>query len=704
MPKLGGPTPSIPSMPYSLDAQAIGAVIAESLNAERAAARAHEDYLRLSNELTRSMTEILAFQLRLAESLSAGGPVAERPALPPALLESIPGPFMDRQACLEFAVGSIGRVLGPKFADIDAFPTRVRLPDEPLMLVDRIVTVDGEPLSMTSGRVVTEHDVRPDGWYLDGGRIATCVAIEAGQADLFLSAWLGADFQTRGLAMYRLLDAEVTFLAGLPEPGEVIRYDIHIDHFFRHGPTHLFRFRFDGTVDGRLLLTMRGGCAGFFSPAELAAGKGIIRSLPEHAPELAKKPADWDYPVSMVRESYDDRQLDALRRGDLAGCFGQAFAGIEVKNPLTLPDGRMRLVHRVPDIDPNGGPYGLGCILAEQDIHPGDWFLSCHFIDDQVMPGTLMYECSLHALRIFLLRLGWVAEKGRAVFEPVPGVKGKLKCRGQVIESTRKASYEIFVKELGYGPEPYAVADGIMYADGRAVVEISDLSVRLTGTDREQVRRLWANKPPVRPDGKPALFGRDHILTFAEGKPSEAFGEPYQPFDQGRYLARLPRPPFSFIDRVTGVKAEPFRMKAGGEAETQFDLQPGAWYFRDNRQGLPYAVLLEAALQSCGWLTAYMGSALTSPVDLYFRNLGWRGDRVARSGSDGPNPDHHREKHRRFGFGRHRSPELPIRGLRRFRPGAVGQNPFRLFHPRGDSSIKRGCRTPPSGGPTRPNP
>jgi 3-hydroxymyristoyl/3-hydroxydecanoyl-(acyl carrier protein) dehydratase len=37
---------------------------------------------------------------------------------------------------------------------------------------------------------------------------------------------------------------------------------------------------------------------------------------------------------------------------------------------------------------------------------------------------------------------------------------------------------------------------------------------------------------------------------------------------------------------------------------------------------MPFAVLLEAALQPCGWLAAYVGSALTSPSDLSFRNLG----------------------------------------------------------------------------------
>jgi hypothetical protein len=42
---------------------------------------------------------------------------------------------------------------------------------------------------------------------------------------------------------------------------------------------------------------------------------------------------------------------------------------------------------------------------------------------------------------------------------------------------------------------------------------------------------------------------------------------------------------------------------------------------------MPFAVLLETALQPCGWLAAYVGSALTSEIDLSFRNLGGEAQR-----------------------------------------------------------------------------
>jgi 3-hydroxymyristoyl/3-hydroxydecanoyl-(acyl carrier protein) dehydratase len=547
----------------------------------------------------------------------------------------------DRDMCFEFARGSVARMLGSVFSEADSFPTRVRLPDEPLMLVDRIVTLEGEAKSMTSGRVVTEHDIHPGAWYLDGDRIPTCIAVEAGQADLFLSGYLGIDFITRGLAVYRLLDAVVTFHRGLPGPGEIISYDIHIERFFRQGDTWLFRFFFEASVGGQPLLSMRDGCAGFFNAAELEAGKGIVRPALDMRPTSGIRPADWQELVPMAVESYSASQLDRLRAGDLPGCFGAPFSGLAIDRPLTIPGGRMKLVHRVMELLPRGGRYGEGFIRAEADIHPDDWFITCHFVDDRVMPGTLMYECCMHTLRIFLLRMGWVAEAGNSVWEPVPGVASGLRCRGQVLETTKVVTYEVSLRELGYQPEPYVICDALMYADGKAIVEITNMSARLAGTTKEQLLLLWQNvgaplaapmtaeqekgRGKQRPYAgkKPAIYTKEQILAYSNGKPSEGFGEPYRIFDSGRKIARLPGPPFQFMDRVTAIKGEPWQMVAGAMAEAQYDLPADAWFFAADRQPrMPFSVLLEAALQPCGWLAAYVGSALQSPTDISFRNLG----------------------------------------------------------------------------------
>ncbi|MFZ1984518.1 MAG: polyketide-type polyunsaturated fatty acid synthase PfaA, partial [Desulfatitalea sp.] len=105
-----------------------------------------------------------------------------------------------------------------------------------------------------------------------------------------------------------------------------------------------------------------------------------------------------------------------------------------------------------------------------------------------------------------------------------------------------------------------------------------------------------------------------------------AFGEPYAVFDQQRTIARLPGPPYCFMDRVTAIEPQPWVLKADGWVEAQYDVPADAWYFAADRScRMPFCVLLEIALQPCGWLAAYAGSALRSKKDLKFRNLGGKG-------------------------------------------------------------------------------
>lgn len=643
-PVIPSTTPTTTATPKNLPAAEAGAPADHPLLAplERltaAGAEGHAAYLSFANGLRRALTENLNWHMEL---LARGGQGGELPPADPAteLPAPVPGstpvpqlsPFarparFNREMCMEAAIGSIARMLGPEFAEADSFPTRVRLPDEPLMLVDRIVEVEGVPRSMSHGRVVTEHDVTADRWYLDGGRIPTCVAVEAGQADLWLSGYLGIDFITRGLAVYRLLDAVVTFHRTLPVPGEIIRYDIHIDQFFRQDRTYLFRFNFEATVDGEPLLSMKNGCAGFFTAEELDAGKGIVHTKLDLLPQPGKLPANWRELVPMATEAYSEAQVDAIYAGDLAGAFGPLFANLVPSRPHTLPGGLLKLVDRVIELDPKGGRYGLGQIRAEMDIRPDAWFLTCHFVDDRVMPGTLMYECCMHTLRIYLLRMGWVGAAGETWCEPVPGVASGLKCRGQVIETTKVVTYQVSIKELGYGPEPFAIVDALMFADGKAIVEIPNMSVRLAGLTREQVEGLWRvgaiHESPQQIAGRrPALYDYEKILAFSAGNPSEAFGEPYRIFDRERKIARLPRPPFQFLDRIVAIDGEPWKLVPGVTIEAEYDVPPDAWYFAAGRQPeMPFAVLLETGLQPCGWLAAYLGSALTSDIDLRFRNL-----------------------------------------------------------------------------------
>ena len=610
---------------------------------------AHQRFLDLTQDLGRQYAQTVDLHTRLMYQAQSEGLLPDGlpppslvsthhdEALSPVLPEQVsPKPQVqpvafDRAMCLEFAVGSVAKVLGPEFAPVDRFAARVRLPDEPLMLVDRILSVEGQKGVLGPGRLVTEHDVHPDAWYLDGGRAPVCIAVEAGQADLFLSSYLGIDLEVKGERTYRLLDATVTFHRGLPLPGEVIRYDIRIEKFIRQGATWLFFFQFDGTIDGQPLITMRNGCAGFFTEEEVRRSGGIILTAEDSRPLPGKVPDDWQPPVPMVREAYDEAGLEALRQGDLEACFGPAFKDLRLPANLRLPGGQMALIHRVLSLDPAGGRYGLGAIRAEADIHPNDWFLTCHFVDDMVMPGTLMYECCAHTLRILLLRMGWISDRLEVVYEPVIDRPAVLKCRGPVTPETRKVIYEVELSEIGFAPEPYVIADAHMVADGHRIVFFQGMTMKLSGMDRTTLEDFWRRRPPHRidqtagkaPDEPPAIvFSREQLIEFATGRPSQAFGPPYRPFDQERFIARLPGPPYAFIDAVTRTEPPAWVVAPDGWVETVYQPDPGDWYFRSNSGPfMPLCVLMEIALQACGFLAAYMGSALQSEKDLHFRNL-----------------------------------------------------------------------------------
>ena len=577
----------------------------------QATAAAHEAFLETANQSAAVLARLLSEQRAM---LDGRAPLAS--ALP-AVAQTVK-PRFDRNMCMEFAVGSLGKMLGPQFAVVDSYAQRVRLPDEPLMLADRIVEVEGEPGSMTSGRCVTEHDVKPGAWYLDGGRVPVCISVEAGQADLFLSSYLGIDLQVKGERVYRLLDAKVVFHRDLPVAGDVLRYDIRIDRFIKQGDTWLFFFRFDGTIAGQPFITMYDGCAGFFSPEQLETGKGIVPDGRKAARTTHRQTAAFTALLPHGTATLNEAQVNALRAGRLSDAFGIDFPISTLAPALRLPDGRMRLVDRILELDTRGGSSGLGLVVGEHDVSPDAWYLTCHFKDDPVMPGTLMYECCLHTLRVLLLRLGWVDDASDVDlhYAPIEGAASQLKCRGQVLQSTRKVQYRLEVEQIGYDPEPFVIATASMFADGKHVVQMDNMSVRVRGLTRERLDQLFSTtQPEVR-------FTREHILEYCEGAPSRCFGPTYAPFDHDRKLARLPRPPYLFMDRVTRAEPRPFVLEPGGWITAEYDVPPDAWYFAANRQPvMPFAVLLEAALQPCGFLAAYAGSALMSQEDVRFRNL-----------------------------------------------------------------------------------
>merc|ERR1719238_359233 len=85
----------------------------------------------------------------------------------------------------------------------------------------------------------------------------------------------------KGIRSYRLLDTTLTFF-GVAKEGQTLSYDIQINSFAKQeGNVTMFFFSYNCYVDGKLLIEMRNGVAGFFTKAELDAGKGVVWTVGE---------------------------------------------------------------------------------------------------------------------------------------------------------------------------------------------------------------------------------------------------------------------------------------------------------------------------------------------------------------------------------------------------------------------------------------
>ncbi len=471
--------------------------------------------------------------------------------------------------------------------------------------------------------------MREDSWFLREGRVPAGILIEAGQADLFLISYLGADLLNRGERKYRMLSCDVTFHGELPKVGDTLCYDIHVDGHAKLGDIRIFFFHFDCRVNGELRLSMRGGQAGFFTDRELAESAGVLWSA-ETA--LAPKAARLDPPVAQPRSTYTPFAIDAFTKGNAYQCFGPGYelAATHTWSPR-IGDGRLQMLDEVTSLDPSGGPWERGYMRAVKRIAADEWFFDGHFKNDPCMPGTLMIEAAQQAIGFYIAALGFTLRHDGWRFEPVVDNAFQFRCRGQVTPRSREVVYEIFVREVVAGPVPTIYADvlgTIIGENGESIKGLvgHNVGVRLVpdwplGARMETPAEYSLEMRPAATIAG-VHYGSRTMFACALGQPSLAFGEMYRSFDGPARVPRLPAPPYHFISRIRAVDATQEGMATPASVEAEYDIPPDAWYFANSASDrMPVCVLLEAALQPCGWLASYIGCAKSDAGELFFRNL-----------------------------------------------------------------------------------
>ncbi len=549
-------------------------------------------------------------------------------AFKPLPIKNPVGPKFNKEQLMIHACGNISEIFGPKFKEQDKYDLQVRLPMPPLLLVDRVTGIEGEPLQLGSGTLWTETDITWDSWYVMEGYVPGGITVESGQADLMLTSWHGIDIlNNKGKRVYRLLGADIMYYGKPPRVGETLCFQIEILNYVSFGEIKIFNFQYDCRVNGELRLSVRHAQAGFFTYDEIASSGGVLWT-PEEA-EFTKTPQLYEPSVICKKSSFNDEEINALTEGDVYKCFGEDYkiALAHVRTP-TIPKGRMKLVDRVTHFDIKGGPFKRGYIRAEHDVKPDNWYLDCHFYKDPCMPGTLMVDGATQVMAIYMIGLGFTLNRDGWRFEPVPQEVYKLLCRGQIAKEKVTLVYEIFIEEVIDGDYPTIYADILGSTDrGLKIFHGRRLGLRLSPD-----WPLYGKQNPYNIDNyvetkkvaeyKGFKFDYKSIIACTLGKPSDAFGELIKEFDGPRRGPRLPSYPYLFMTRVIKLNAEPGQLKVGSSIVAELDVHKDDWHFDENEYPtMPLCAITETALQPCGWLSVFTSAQELRDKDLYYRNI-----------------------------------------------------------------------------------
>ncbi|MFD1147256.1 beta-ketoacyl synthase N-terminal-like domain-containing protein [Saccharothrix hoggarensis] len=355
--------------------------------------------------------------------------------------------FINELHLAHAAKGDLATAMGPEF-EIYANRRAPYIPNGDFRFVDRIMRLDGTRGVLKPGaRMETEYDAPPEAWYFHENSTpqpVNAILMESSlQAAILLGYYLGATLASPDEELsIRNLDGRATYVKDVDLRGRTIRHRSEMLSSRAVPGATLQSFRYELSADGEVFYVGE-SLFGYFSEQALANQVGL---------DAGRRTPTW------LDEHPADHRTLAVRSDD------RWFRG-----SLRLADGHVRLVDEV-GLVPDGGAHGKGYVRGVRRIDHDDWYFSCHFHRDPVMPGSLGVESVIQALQVFAIEAGLGDRFTRPVFRLPVDVPMGWKYRGQVLRTDAEMTFELHVKE-------------VRAEDGRTVV-VADSSVwRHTGDD-----------------------------------------------------------------------------------------------------------------------------------------------------------------------------------------------------------------------------
>lgn len=376
----------------------------------------------------------------------------------------------ERAALSEFHLahmcrGDQGIGLGPEFASYSSRKA-TRPPDGGLLLVDRIMEVDGTRGVLDSASHRTEYDAWADLWYYRdtaNASMPNCVYMETSlQAALILGYGLGPTLADPDATVsLRNLGGTATVLREVDLRDKTIVQFSELRSTSPMPGSTLQTFAYTMAVDGEPFYS-GDTLFGYFSDAAMANQTGLDAG--RHVPTWLDS-QDYRPPT---------RTIDiAARRAD--------------PNARLVSRDHLALLDTVQVVD-GGGAYGQGYLHAVQPIDPEHWVFRRHFRYDPVIPGSFGVEAVVQAMQEWLLDRGFGDGLRDPGFVLPAGLPFTWKYRGQFLPTDGQYTLEVHVKRVERRPgRVRVVGDASLWKPGLRVYELIDIAIEL----REEGALPW---------------------------------------------------------------------------------------------------------------------------------------------------------------------------------------------------------------------
>lgn len=383
------------------------------------------------------------------------------------------GALMNEKDITTFALDNLSECFGSEFAVYDG-RTVSRQPNTDLQLISRVLKIDGERHNFKKpSTIYAEYDVPKNAWYYEQNSNMTMpysILMEiALQPCGLLGAWLGSTLKFADKNLYfRNLDGDGELLSlnlGADFRGKTISNKAVLVSSVALGGTILQNYTFECSVDGEVFYKGKSSF-GFFPGEALAQQVGL---------DNGKVIPAWYESQQLQPKDYMQIRLDSL--------YGKMklFKSPASKPHYRLAGNQLNLLDNLKIVK-NGGEFGKGYIHASKTVKTYDWFFTCHFYQDPVMPGSLGVEAIIQAIQVFALQQDLGSHLSNPKFVQLTNHKTVWKYRGQILPAAKTMHLEVHFKSIEKAADKVTlIADAYLWNEEVRIYKLMDLGVVILG-------------------------------------------------------------------------------------------------------------------------------------------------------------------------------------------------------------------------------